>query len=143
MQNLHAAIASLASGFASSVVDAIRAASLDDLVEENHGAPRRGPGRPRAQVAGGGGQSDPQQTSTTQVTTNGSPLARRSPEEIAKSLDLIAKFLKTRPQGLRSEEIRKTFGLDAREVPRILKQGLAQKKLKSRGQKRATTYSAV
>jgi hypothetical protein len=43
-------------------------------------------------------------------------------------------------EGLRSEQIRKALKLDVREVPRILKQGLATKKLKSKGQKRATVY---
>ena len=46
-------------------------------------------------------------------------------------------------KGLRSEEIRKALKLDVREVPRVLKEGLAKKKLKSRGQKRATTYFAA
>jgi hypothetical protein len=43
--------------------------------------------------------------------------------------------------GLRSEEIRKALALDVREVPRVLKQGLSSKKLKAKGQKRATQYS--
>ena len=43
-------------------------------------------------------------------------------------------------RGCAPKEIRKTLGLDVREVPRILKDGLAEKKLKSKGQKRATTY---
>jgi hypothetical protein len=49
----------------------------------------------------------------------------------------------TRGKGLRAEEIRKTLRLDVREVPRVLKEGLRTKKLKSKGQKRATVYSAV
>jgi hypothetical protein len=97
---------------------------------------------PRAQAAGGGGQPDPLKAPTAKETKGGR-LARRSPEEIAKALDLVAKLLKTHPKGLRAEEIRKAFGLDAREMPRILKEGLAKKKLKSRGQKRATTYMAA
>jgi len=44
---------------------------------------------------------------------------------------------------MRSEEIRKALKLDVREVPRVLKEGLSKKKLKSRGQKRATRYSAA
>jgi len=41
---------------------------------------------------------------------------------------------------MRSEEIRKALKLDVREVPRVLKEGVAKKKLRSKGQKRATTY---
>jgi hypothetical protein len=33
--------------------------------------------------------------------------------------------------------------MESKEMPRILKEGLAKKKLKSKGQKRATTYSAA
>ena len=140
--SLRSALDSLAKSFADAVLDAIRRASLDELVAENRGAPRRGPGRPRAQAAGGGGQPDPLKAPIAKKTKDGR-LARRSPEEIAKALDLVAKLLKTRPKGLRAEEIRKAFGLDARDMPRILKEGLAKKKLKSRGQKRATTYMAA
>jgi Fic family protein len=43
-------------------------------------------------------------------------------------------------KGIRSEEIRKALKLDVREVPRVFKEGLTKKKLKSKGQKRATTY---
>jgi hypothetical protein len=129
--SLRSALDSLAKSFAESVLDAIHGASLDELVAENRGASRRGPGQP-----------DPLKAPIAKKTKGGR-LARRSPEEIAKALDLVAKLLKTHPKGLRAEEIRKAFGLDAREMPRILKQGLAKKKLKSRGQKRATTYSAA
>jgi len=45
--------------------------------------------------------------------------------------------------GLRAEEIRTGLGMQAKEIPRVLKEGLATKKLKSKGQKRATTYTAV
>jgi hypothetical protein len=133
--SLHSALDSLASAFANSVLDAIRAASLDDLLAESGGAPRRGPGRPRgAETRAGNPQTK---------TTKGGRLARRSPEEIAKAVDLVTKLLKTHPKGLRSEEIRKAFGLDAREMPRVLKEGLSKKKLKSKGRKRATTYTAA
>ncbi len=70
-------------------------------------------------------------------------LPRRSPEEIARSVDLVTKLVKSHPKGMRAEEIRKMLGLDVREVPRILKEGLAAKKLKSKGHKRATTYFAA
>ncbi len=50
-------------------------------------------------------------------------------------------LVKTSKNGMRSEEIRKALGLDVREVPRILKTAVASKKLRARGQKRATEYS--
>ncbi len=50
--------------------------------------------------------------------------------------------MKKSKTGLRSEEIKKALGLDVREVPRILKTAVKTKKLKAKGQKRATVYSA-
>ena len=51
-------------------------------------------------------------------------------------------LVKASKTGLRSEEIRAALELDKREMPRVLGQGLQMKKLKSKGQKRGTVYSA-
>jgi len=51
--------------------------------------------------------------------------------------------VKGKPDGLRSEEIRAALQLDKREMPRVLGEGLSGKKLKSKGQKRATKYFAT
>jgi hypothetical protein len=67
-------------------------------------------------------------------------LPRRSSEEIAKTLNKIVLLVKTHKEGMRAEEIRSALGMQAREMPRILKEGLSTKKLASKGQKRATTY---
>ena len=48
--------------------------------------------------------------------------------------------MKTQKNGMRAEEIRSKLGLQSKEMPRILKEGLSTKKLTSKGQKRATTY---
>ncbi|MGH7295483.1 MAG: hypothetical protein ACRELB_11145, partial [Polyangiaceae bacterium] len=64
---------------------------------------------------------------------------RRGPEDIARTLGLVIAALKTGP--LRAEEIQKLLKLDKRELPRVLQEGLATKKLKKKGEKRATTYS--
>jgi hypothetical protein len=44
--------------------------------------------------------------------------------------------------GLRAEQIRAELGMLPKEMPRVLKDGLAARKLTSKGQKRATTYFA-
>ena len=44
---------------------------------------------------------------------------------------------------MRSEDIQKALKLDKREMPRVLEEGLTKKALKSKGQKRATVYSAA
>jgi hypothetical protein len=126
--SLRSTLDSLAQNFANGVLAAIRGASLQELVAEG-GAPRRGPGRPRA-------------GSTKARTIKGGRLARRSADDIAKVVAQVVALVKKSKAGMRSEEIRKALRLDVREVPRVLHEGLKTKKLKSKGQKRATTYSA-
>ncbi len=124
MSALRDHLQSLASSFTEGVLAAIRAASLDDLLAESGGR-RRGP------VAGGSVGSG----------RRGGRLPRRSAEDIAKTLDRVVGVVKaSKGKGLRAEEIRKALHLDVREVPRVLKEGLKTKKLRAKGQKRATTY---
>ena len=44
---------------------------------------------------------------------------------------------------MRAEQIRSELGMEAKEMPRILSEGLATRRLRKRGQKRATTYYAA
>jgi hypothetical protein len=119
----------LAQSFADGVLAAIRTASLEDLLAESGN-------RRRARAEGRGGRPDP--------LRKGGRLHRRTQEQIDAVLaKVIAAVKATRGKGLRAEEIREMLGLDVREVPRVLKEGLRTKKLKSKGQKRATVYSAV
>ena len=69
-------------------------------------------------------------------------LARRSLEEIQAVVADVVKLVSKHPDGLRSETIRTELDLDVREVPRVLKEGVAMGALKSTGQKRATVYFA-
>jgi hypothetical protein len=128
MSNLHSKLASLAGSFADAVLEAIKGASLEDLLSESrtpasrprrepaNGAPR--PARPRAPGR----------------------LRRRSQDDIANALDKVVALVKKQKDGLRAEQIRQQLGMQAKEMPRVLKEGLAKRQLKSRGQKRATTY---
>jgi hypothetical protein len=141
--SLRSALDSLAINFASAVLDAIRGASLDELVAESGGAPRRGPGRPRGSSTTKAAPAAARASGPSAKKTKGGRLARRSPADIAKALGQIVALVKTKKAGLRSEEIRKALKLDVREVPRVLKEGLTKKKLRSKGQKRATTYFAA
>jgi hypothetical protein len=136
--SLRATLDSLANNFASAILEAIRSASLEQLLAESGGG-RASSNGVRAKAAGGGGQPDPLKTPSRKPSGR---LARRSPEEIAKTLGSIVSLLKGKKAGMRSEEIRKALKLDVREVPRVLKEGLSSKKLKSKGQKRATVYTA-
>jgi hypothetical protein len=120
-------LSDLASSFADAILDAIRASSLEELLAQSGGAPgpKRGPGRPRG--------------------SSGKPgrLPRRSAEDIASELAKIVALVKKNKGGLRAEQIRAELGLQAKELPRVLKEGLSTKVLKSKGQKRATTYTAA
>jgi hypothetical protein len=134
MSTLRNRLTDLAQSFADEVIAALRGASLDDLLSER-GA--------RHSAASGLEDGRKQQTRPRLVAQKPSRLRRRSPEEIARALDLVAKLVKSHPRGMRAEEIRKKLGIDVREMPRVLKEGLVKKKLRSKGQKRATTYFAA
>jgi hypothetical protein len=136
--SLRSALNDLASNFAAAVLDAIRGASLEDLLAETgDSAPRR--------------RGPPPPTAPTTPTAPGRParmprsgrLKRRSPEDIADALDQVVALLTKNHEGLRAEQIRQQLGMQAKEMPRVLKEGLAKKVLRSRGQKRSTTYTTV
>ena len=134
MSAIQAQLQELAASFASSVLDAIRRASLEELLGEGG----RGD-TPRAFPS-----AKPARKAVADVTrkTSGGRLPRRSAEDIAKALDQVVALLKKNADGLRAEQIRETLGMQAKEMPRILGEGLASRKLKSKGRKRATTYFA-
>jgi hypothetical protein len=136
-QSLRSTLDSLAQSFASAVLDAIRGASLDELVGETKGLPRRGPGRPR----GSSSKSVVPVTTAPKAHIKGGRLQRRSPDDIERTLGLVIAAVKT--NGMRAEELQKFLSLDKRELPRVLALGLSKKVLKKKGQKRATVYSAA
>jgi hypothetical protein len=132
---LRSNLAVLAASFANAVLDAIRGASLEELLSEAGAGPqRRGPGRPRKSATTSAAASSRRSSGR---------LARRSPEQIAKALDQVVALVKGKKDGLRAEQIRAALKMQSKEMPRVLKEGLAKKKLKSKGQKRATTYFAA
>ncbi len=65
------------------------------------------------------------------------------PEEIAAAVNRVIALVKKHKEGLRAEQIRSQLGLQAEAMPRILKEGMGKRSLKSKGQKRATTYFAT
>jgi hypothetical protein len=135
---LRSNIQAAAAVFTSSVLEAIRGASLEELLAESGGgAGKRGPGRPPRGLAGltGGGGRRGRAARTGR-------LKRRSPEDIAQALDRVVSLVKKHKAGLRAEQIREQLRMQSKEMPRILKEGLSKRKLKAKGQKRATTYTA-
>ena len=132
MSNLRQTIEAQAVQFANAIVQALRSASLDELVSITSGGGRAP--SPRAPA-----------TKTTvaapKVTKKAGRLGRRSPTDIARTLDNIVAVLTAHPEGLRAEQIKAALNLDTREVPRPIAEGLKSGVLKKSGQKRATVYT--
>ena len=143
MTTLRSQISDLASTFISAVLTAIRGSSLEDILAETKSSdngPRRGPGRPRRSPTTG---TAPKATSVAPPARRAKGrLARRSPADIAKALEKVVALVKSSKTPLRAEHIRQKLGMERKEMPRVLQEGLTKKILKSKGQKRATTYSA-
>jgi hypothetical protein len=131
--SLHTSLQDLAAQFANQVMEAIRGASLDELLGESRGSSRAAT---RAPVSAA---TRPQ---AARAAKSPGRLPRRSAEDLSNVVGQIVSLLKTRKDGLRAEQIREELGLDRKELPRPLKAGLEAKKLVSKGQKRATTYFA-
>lgn len=136
MSNLRSRLSDLASSFADSVVEAIRSSSLEELLNESGGA------RPRAQVAERMPKTAARAPLARAPKSATGRLPRRSADDIAAELAKIVALVSKHKDGLRAEQIRAELGLQAKELPRVLKEGLASRALRSRGQKRATTYFA-
>jgi hypothetical protein len=135
MPNLRSQLDSLAASFANAVVDAIRCASLQELVstEGRSNVVSRSPiSAPIAKAAA---------LPAARATRSGR-LKRRSSDDIGKVLDEVVALVKKNKDGLRAEQIRAELDLQAKELPRVLKEGLSSKRLRKTGQKRATVYAA-
>ena len=133
MPTLRSQLDTLAASFANAIVDAIRGASLHELVaSEGRAAPAA---RPVAAAVAA------KALPATKSTRSGR-LKRRNSEDIGQVLDQIVALVKKNKEGLRAEQIRTELSLQAKELPRVLKEGLTKKLLKSKGRKRATTYTA-
>jgi hypothetical protein len=146
MSTLQAQLDSLARSFAEQIVHAIRGASLDELsIGAGHNGRSVHADTPTAFSTSGAARravSKATQAPAPKASRTNGRLARRSAEEIQEMLGKVVTLVKKHKSGLRAEEIRTNLGMLAKEMPRILKEGVATKKLSSKGQKRATTYFA-
>ncbi len=128
-KQLRSRISDLAASFIDSVLEAVRTSSLEDILGGGVSLHVQSNGR----AASSAGRA-------ARATAPSGRLPRRSAEDIAKTLEIVVSLLGSRKSGLRAEQIRTELNLQAKELPRILKEGLARKKLRTVGQKRATTY---
>lgn len=135
MSTLRAQIDRLAAQFAGQIIDALRGASLDDLLAiAGNGGGARGRGRPAGSTSGlelGGRRRG-----------RGGRLGRRTADDIGRMVDGIVGLLQKSSGGLRAEQIREALNVEAKELPRPLADALAAGRITKSGQKRATTYFA-
>jgi hypothetical protein len=135
MSNLRQTIEEQAVQFAQTIVQAMRSASLDELIA----------------ITGGGNRIASPRTAAPSTTAIASPkrgprirngrLGRRSAADIARTLDQIVSVLGKHPEGLRAEQIKAALQIDKREMPRPIAEGLSSGVLKKSGNKRATVYT--
>lgn len=98
---------------------------------------RRGPGRPR---------SNGMASLASRRRGPGRPAGRRkgekrAPEQLAALVDKLFSSIKSKP-GQRIEEIAATLGISTKELTLPAKKLIAEKRVSTKGQKRATRYFA-
>lgn len=142
MSTLRGTIEGLASQFASSVIEALRGASIDELLDVAQGggtsAPAARRGRPAREVSA----AEAPVAAPRVRRGRGGRLGRRSANDIAAMINSIVSLLQQNPGGLRAEQIREALGVEAKELPRPLGEATEQGLISKEGQKRATTYFA-
>jgi hypothetical protein len=129
----------LAYTFTTGVLHAVRSASIEDVLAESGGGRRVARGVAASDVGGGGGEGRAQSRGSRR---KGGRLPRRSAADIGEMIDQIVALVKQSPRGLRAEQIRQKLDLQAKEMPRPLKEAVEAGRLGKSGQKRATTYFA-
>jgi hypothetical protein len=143
--DFQAHISALASTFANSVIAAIRQANVGELhalaTRPSTLAPRRGSGRPRKAASAPAPAKVAASVSAKSGGKSKGRLRRRSSADIAKALARVVTLVESETGGLRAEQIRERLGMQTKEMPRVLKEGLEKKVLKSKGVKRSTTYT--
>jgi hypothetical protein len=144
--SLRSRLSELAASFSAGVLDAIRGASLEELLSESPGgktrAPARGPVHAGVRAAVHAAAAVVTGAAAPSRRRNGGRLPRRSAGDISQAVEKIVGLLGENPGGLRAEQIRQKLGLQAKELPRPLKEGLEGGRLSKVGRKRATTYFA-
>lgn len=103
---------------------------------------KRGPGRPKKVAAAAPAPAAKAPKAAAKAPKSSGRLARRSMADIGNVVSDIVSLLGQHPEGLRSEQIRSALGLQAKELPRPIQDGLDAGSITKVGQKRATTYFA-
>jgi hypothetical protein len=143
---LRSSIQQMAAEFASSVLSALRGASLEQILAETAGRPGHLPARSarpaKAAAPAAAAQTPAPKRSARAKRGRPGRLPRRSVSAIAAVVDRIVALLATKPKGLRAEQIRDTLHLQSKELPRPIADALKARRIHKVGEKRATTYFA-
>ena len=108
---------------------------VDDFVDQLGGLWQRA----LSETLGGGGK-----TISSKGKTSGDrvPGEKRQPEELDRLASEFAAFVGKNP-GLRIEQINAQLGTKTRELALPIRKLIAEKRVKTKGEKRATTYFAT
>jgi hypothetical protein len=137
---LRSRLSELAATFADQVIASLEASSLQEIVGIQDSARTGASSRPERTTTLRGAAAGAARSS--RVLRASGRLRHRSGAQIMEALERVVTLLRSHERGLRAEEIRVDLGMLSKEMPRVLKEGLAAKKLTSKGHKRATTYFA-
>lgn len=132
MNDLATAIDRAAQTFIAEVLRIMQSASLQDL------ASLQAPRAPRAKSSGA--KPAAAKPAATKDSKDTGKRTRRSLETIQGEAKRVAALVKKTEGGMRAEVIRQKTGISSKDLPRVLKEALSLGLLKSKGQKRATTY---
>ena len=72
---------------------------------------------------------------------NKAPGAKRAPKEIEKLMDRFAAFVRKNP-GLRIEQINAKLGTATKDLALPVRKLIEERRIRTKGEKRATTYEA-
>jgi len=139
---LNAALQELTTAFVQGLIGAIRNMPISEINGDgSHEAPTHAPRAHTAPVHARAPRTAAPTKAPKAKAAKSGRLARRTPEQVEEVIASVVALVRKHPDGLRAEDIRTALDLDVREVPRVLKQGIAEGHLKIlSGQKRSTAY---
>jgi len=82
------------------------------------------------------------ESATAPRPTARSARLKRSVEELSKAVDRIVDLLSGQARGMRADQICEALGLRAKDLARMLQEGLDTNRIQSKGEKRSTVYFA-
>jgi hypothetical protein len=125
-------IQALSEAFVRSVIAALRAGSVEDILFDSGNGPsaKRGPGRPRKHSAAG--------VTATKPPTNATRSTGRS-TDTAATMEAIVAYVRGNP-GANGETTRKALGIPRNRWSSVVRKAVDAGKLRTVGEKRARRY---